>query len=320
MTKLSYHASHEQFKPGRLLDLAIRAERAGFKGALSSDHFHPWSGEQGECGFAWSWLGAAMARTGISYGVVNAPGQRYHPAIIAQAGATLAEMFPGRFWLALGSGQAINERITGTVWPGKKQRNERLRQSADIIRALWNGETVNHKGLAVVEDARLYTLPPVKPLLVGAALTEETAHWLGGWADALITISYPVEKLRRIIEAFYEGGGEGKPVKLKLQLSYASTEEEALKGAFRQWKTNIFRSDVLSELRTPEQFEGAAEFIEPEDMQEHVRISSVVQRHIAWIQEYISLGFDEIVLHNVNTNQEEFIDVFGESVLPVLKR
>src|SRR5688500_3625103 len=126
MTRISYHASHEQFSPGELLRLVQRAERAGFAGAMSSDHFLPWSAQQGHSGFAWSWLGAAMQATALPFGVGNAPGQRYHPAIIAQASATLAEMFPDRFWVALGTGQYVNEAITGERWPPKSERNARL--------------------------------------------------------------------------------------------------------------------------------------------------------------------------------------------------
>ena len=142
MTKFGYHASHEQFKPSALLEYVKAAEKAGFTAALSSDHFHPWSVNQAESGYAWSWLGAAMEATNLPFGVVCAPGQRYHPAIIAQAAATLAQMFRDRFWVALGSGQALNEQITGERWLAKAERNQRLQECVDIIRALWAGETV----------------------------------------------------------------------------------------------------------------------------------------------------------------------------------
>jgi coenzyme F420-dependent glucose-6-phosphate dehydrogenase len=321
MTKLSYHASHEQFKPGKLLEWVVKAEQAGFQGAMSSDHFFPWNHEQGESGFAWSWLGAAMARTDFTFGVVNAPGQRYHPAIIAQASATLAEMFPERFWIAVGSGQNLNEHITGAHWPNKQERNARLKECADVIRALWNGEIVNHTGLVTVEEAKLYTRPEKPPMMVGAAITAKTAEWLGGWADALITVSHPVDKLKKVIEAFRRGGGEGKPVKVKMQLSVDSTEEKALEGAFKEWKTNIFQNNMLTELRIPQQFQEAAEYVEPEMLKDHVKISADPEKHIHWIHEYMELGVDEIILHNVNENQEHFIEVFGNKVLPkLLKR
>lgn len=123
----------------------------------------------------------------LNYRIVNAPGQRYHPAIIAQAAATLAELFPNRFWLTVGSGQDLNEHITGDRWLAKCDRNTRLKECVDIIRALWAGETVTHRGLVTVEEAKLYSRPEVQPLIIGAAVTAETAQWVGSWADGLIT-------------------------------------------------------------------------------------------------------------------------------------
>src|SRR5690349_186507 len=131
MVFIGYHASHEQLPPSRLLAAVQEAERAGFDGAMCSDHFAPWGLAQGESGHAWSWLGAALATTRFSLGVVTAPGQRYHPAVSAQAFATLSEMFPGRFWAALGSGEALNEHITGDEWPPKPEREQRLVEVVD---------------------------------------------------------------------------------------------------------------------------------------------------------------------------------------------
>src|SRR6188472_3590870 len=144
MTVIGFHCSHEQISPALLLKDVQQAEQAGFTAGMSSDHFSPWSKRQGESGFAWSFLGAALATTNIPFGVVNAPGQRYHPAIIAQAIATLAQMFPGRFWAALGSGELLNEHITADAWIPKKERQARLLECVEIIRALWAGETVTH--------------------------------------------------------------------------------------------------------------------------------------------------------------------------------
>lgn len=163
MVKFAYHASHEQFKPSALLKYVQAAEQAGFTAASSSDHFHPWSEQQGESGFSWAWLGAAMQATSLPFSVVCAPGQRYHPAIVAQAVATLAEMFPNRFWVSIGSGEALNERITGEHWLPKDERNARLKECADIIRALWAGETVTHYGRVCIEEAKLYTRPETPP-------------------------------------------------------------------------------------------------------------------------------------------------------------
>lgn len=318
MAKFGYHASHEQFKPSILLECVQAAEKAGFNYISCSDHFYPWSDRQGESGYAWSWLGAAMQATNLPFGVVCAPGQRYHPAIIAQAAATLAEMFPNRFWIAVGSGQALNELITSDRWPPKAERNARLKECVDVMRALWAGETVTHYGLVRVEEAKLYTRPEILPRIIGAAITPQTAEWLGGWVDGLITISHLPEKLKEVVEAFRRGGGEDKPMYLKVQLSYAADEETALQGAYDQWRTNIFQSPVSTDLRNPQQFDAMAEFVKPEDMYEYVRISANIQQHIAWLQKYIELGFDEISLHNVNREQQRFIEVFGEKVLPAL--
>src|SRR5690606_30209223 len=255
MIKLGYHISHEQFAPSKLLQYVQKAEEAGFDFALSSDHFYTWSEDQGNCGFAWSWLGAALQVTKkMKFGVVNCPSYRYHPAVIAQAVATLMEMYPERFWVAFGSGQALNEAINGEKWPVKEERNKILKESVDIIRQLWEGEKVTHHGLVHIEEAKLYTFPKEKQRVIGAAITPETAGWLAGWADGLITISQPKEKLEKVVEAWKNGGGEGKPMILKVQLSYDEDKEEALQGAHDQWKTNIFDSDMLAQLRTPEQF------------------------------------------------------------------
>jgi G6PDH family F420-dependent oxidoreductase len=172
---VGFHASHEQIAPSVLLQNVQAAEEAGFAAAMCSDHFAPWGERQGHSGFAWSWLGAALQATSLPFGVVNAPGQRYHPAIVAQAIATLNEMFPGRLWVALGSGEALNEHITGERWPDKAVRDARLHESVAVIRALLAGEEVSADGLVRVDRARLWTRPVDPPRLIGAAVSEQTA-------------------------------------------------------------------------------------------------------------------------------------------------
>ncbi|MDX6281903.1 MAG: hypothetical protein QOH03_2974, partial [Kribbellaceae bacterium] len=189
MTVYGFHASHEQVPPADLLTAVVRAEQAGFTAAMCSDHFSPWSTRQGESGFAWSWLGAALQATELSFGVVNAPGQRYHPAIIAQAIGTLGSMYPGRFWAALGTGEASNEHITGDGWPRKAVRQQRLEESVEVMRKLLQGEEVSHDGLITVDRARLWTLPPEPPALLGAAVSAATAQRAAEWADGMITIA-----------------------------------------------------------------------------------------------------------------------------------
>jgi coenzyme F420-dependent glucose-6-phosphate dehydrogenase len=320
MVLCAYHASHEQFPPSALVRYTRLAEQAGFTAVSSSEHLQPWSPRQGQSGFAWAWLGAAMQATALPFSVVCAPGPRYHPMVLAQAAATLAELFPGRFHLALGSGEGLNERVTGEPWPPKPERHARLLECVGIMRALWAGETVTHDGRVRVEGGRLYTRPATPLRLFGAAVTAETAQWVGGWADGLLTVGGAPEAVRQRLDAFSEGGGAGKPVILQVALSYACDEAEARQGAYEQWRTNVFPSDVLAELWTPEQFEAVARYVRVEDLETSVRISADIQRHLAWLQQDVALGVSQINLHNVNRRQEAFIDVFGACILPMLQQ
>ena len=316
MTLIGYHASHEQYPPSEMLGYVRAAEQAGFAGVMCADHYHPWLESNGHSGFAWSWLGASLQATRIPHGVVNAPGDRYHPAIIAQAAATLAEMFPDRFWLAAGSGEALNEHVTGNRWPPKSERNERLRECVDVMRALWRGETLTHRGRVVVEQAKLYSLPAAPPRLLGAAVSEPTARWVGSWADGLITTGRPRDAMRKMIDAFHAGGGEGKPVAVQHGLSWARTDEEARRNAHEQWRFCALGGDVLWILRMPSEFEAASKFVTPADVAQTLRVSSSLQQHAEWIRDYIELGVDEVYCFNAGKNQKEYIEAFGERVLP----
>lgn len=323
MVSIGYHASHEQFAPRELLDLVQLAERAGFDAAMCSDHFHPWSHAQGHSGHAWTWLGSAMASTQLPYAVVNSPVGRYHPAVIAQAVATLGQMHGERFALVAGSGEALNECITGARWPPKDLRNRRLHAAVEVMRALWRGEEVTHRGgedAFTVERARLYSLPDHVPKVFAAALSPETARWAGAWADGLITISAEETKLRAIIEAFREGGGEGRPLWLQVKLSYAASDDEALRGAHAQWRTNLLAGEVSEDLRTTAQFEAAAQHVKAEDMRRGVRVSADLRQHVEWLHGDCALGFERLFLHNVNRGQQRFVEDFGARVLPELRR
>ena len=319
MTLFGYHASHEQYPPSELLGHVVAAEQAGFRGTMCADHYHPWIPENGHSGFAWSWLGAALHATErMTFGCVNAPGDRYHPAIIAQAAATLAEMFPDRYWIAVGSGEALNEHITGTRWPPKSLRNERLKECVDVMRALWAGETVTHHGHVVVEEAKLWSRPRRPPRVVGAAVSEPTARWLGGWADALVTTGRPKAELEKMLRAFREGGGEGKPVLVQHGLSWAPDEATARRQAREQWRWSVLGGDVLWTLRTPEEFAMASAHVTEDDVARTLRVSASLEQHAEWINDYVELGIDEVYLFNVGKNQREYIEAFGGGVLPQL--
>jgi len=320
MTQIGYQASHEQFAPHQLMEYVQKAEKAGFQAVLSSDHIHPWSKRQGNSGFALTWLGAAMQATALQFGIVTVPGYRYHPAILAQAVATLENMFPGRFFLTLGSGEALNEHVVGRDWPTKSMRNVILRESAEVMRRLWTGEEVTHDGNITVDQAKLYIPLARIPDIIGAALSESTARWLGSWADGMITTARPIEDLKTMIAAFQASGGVGKRLILKADLSYDQNYGEALQGAYDQWKNTLLSNTVVEEVKTTEYFDSLGNQVSMETLKKSVKVSNDLHEIIDWIQELASLGFEKIILHNVNRKQDQFIDAFGSQVLPELAK
>jgi probable non-F420 flavinoid oxidoreductase len=313
---IGFHVSHEQLSPARALAAVRAAEAAGFRAAMCSDHLAPWGERQDESGHAWSWLGAAMQATSLPFGVVTAPGQRYHPAIVAQAIATLGDLFPGRFWAALGSGEALNEHVTGDRWPDKPTRDARLLECVEVIRALLRAEEVSHDGLVRVDRARVWSLPERIPSLFGAAVSEETARTVGGWADGLVTLYRPVDELRRVIDAFREGGGDRKPVAVQIHLSWAEDDDEALELAHDQWRTNVFGSDLAWNLELPSQFDHAAAHVRPADVTDVALVSADPAMHVKWLHEVAELDVDAIYLHHLGKEQDRFLEVFAREVLP----
>ena len=312
---IAFHASHELYSPKHLLELTQKAHSAGFQGISCSDHFHPWSTD-GQSGFAWSWLGAAMERTPLSFGTVCSPGQRYHPAIIAQAAATLAQMYPNRFWLALGTGQNLNEHITGDAWPSKEHRRKRLQESVDIIRRLWFGESVSADGIVKVADARLYTLPGEPPMIFGAAITDETAEWVGSWADGLLTVTKPPKDLAKTVAAFRRGGGEGKPMRIQAAVSIDRSEEIAEVAAYRNWGVASLDVNQIQDVATPQEFDRLVAGHDLEEICSKLRISADIDQHIEWLRADLDLGFETVYLHYVGRGIQKFIDLFAEQVLP----
>ena len=318
MVTVGFHASHEQISPGQLLKDVQHAGRAGFDAAMCSDHIEPWSERQGHAGFAWSWLGAALATTSLRFGVVTAPGQRYHPAIIAHASATLASMFPGRFCLAPGSGENMNEHITGDAWPAKDIRQRRLEECVDVIRRLHRGWEVTHRGLVTVEQARIWDVPDTPPPLIAPAVSVETARRAATWADGLVTINQPAPKLRDMLAAYRDNGGKGKAV-LQVHLSWAATEKDAVAIALDQWRTNTFAPPIPWDLPTAGHFDTVGAHVPEEQVRSAVNVSANLQQHVEWLAGYADLGFDELYLHFVGQEQAAFIDAFAAEVLPQLR-
>ena len=317
MVDYGFHASHEQISPGQLLADVQAAERAGFRMAMCSDHFAPWSARQGHSGFAWPWLGAALATTDLTFGTVCAPGQRYHPAVVAQSAATLAQMFPNRFWVALGSGQNMNEHITGDKWVSKDVRQERLEECVQVIQRLLDGEEVSHRGLVEVERARIYSLPETPPALIAPALSPGTAARAATWAAGLITVNSDRETMEEIVGAYRGAGGRG-PLSLQVHVSIAETIDQAWDIARDQWQNLAVDEPLASGLATPEELDIAGQFIPDDKIAESVIVTDSVDELVGQLREFEQLGFEQTYLHHVGRDQAPFLELARDELLPAL--
>jgi G6PDH family F420-dependent oxidoreductase len=328
---IGYAAALEQFHPSEVLELAVEAEAHGFSGVMAADHFQPWVPAQGQASFVWNVLTALGERTRGDLGPgVTAPTFRWHPAMVAQASATLAAMYPGRHWLGVGSGEALNEHIMGAYWPEAPERINRMFEAIEIIGKLFDGslkgKDVKHRGeFFTLESTRLWTMPETAPPILVATAGPVTAKRAGRHADGLITVGAPLEKIGGLFDRFAEGARDaGKdpdtmPRVLQLHLSWAATDEEALQNALTEWPNGGMKFPK-ADIRSPHHFGQMARLVRPEDFEGRMVISSDPDVHRAHIQRYVDLGFDRIYLHNVGRNQREWLEVFGREVLPKLQR
>lgn len=316
MVVIGYHASHEQHPPRELLAAVRLAEAVGFDAAMCSDHLAPWTRAQGESGHAWSWLGAALGATSFPIGLVTAPGQRYHPVVIAQAIATLADLFPDRFWAALGSGEALNEHVTGEGWPDKPTRQRRLRESVDVMRTLLRGERADTSGAVRVHDARLWSLPDVPAPLLGAAASPATAEWIADWADGLITVGATADETQQVLARYRAHGGRGS-ARLQIHVSLADTERTAVDIARDQWSHCAVAGERMWDLANPEDFEAESHPTD-DDLHRSVIIADSADALATRIAE-ISRGFDHVYLHHVGKDQATFLRRCETELLPALR-
>jgi probable non-F420 flavinoid oxidoreductase len=318
---IGYHSSHEQFPPSRLLFLAKAAEDAGFGGIMTSDHIAPWGERQANSGNNWAWLGAALATTSLPFSSLAIPGGwRYHPVVLAHTIATLAEMYPDRLrWIAVGSGEAMNENVVGNGWPEKRQRNERLFAGTEIIRSLLRGDTVSvrHPWFGA-EDAKLWSRPIRSPRFFGAALTSATAEWMGSWADGLITVWKSKAEVMKVLDAFDSNGGAGKPRVLQLQVAWATSKEDARLAAWQNWRNAAAPPDCLAELKKPRDFDAVTRDIRPEEMDEVIPLIVHGAELLALIEAAGLCGFDDVYIHNVSLDQEGFLEFMAREVFPCL--
>ncbi len=324
---VGYAAMLEQFHPTEAVELSAYAESKGFSGVMAADHFQPWVPSQGQSAFVWSVLTALGERTSGDFGPgVVAPHFRYHPAVVAQASATLAAMYPGRYWLGVGAGEALNEHVIAGYWPEAGERSRRMFEAVDIIKKLFSGRDVRHAGeFFKMETARLWTMPETPPEVLVATAGPVNAKRTGRHADGIITVGAPLEKISGLFDKFAEGAREaGKdpatmPKVLQLHLSWAPTDEEARRNALTEWPNGGMKFPK-ADIRSPHDFAEMAKLVRIEDFEGRMLMSSDPDEHRAHIQRYVDLGFDRVYLHNVGRNQREWIDVFAEQVLPKLTR
>jgi coenzyme F420-dependent glucose-6-phosphate dehydrogenase len=337
MLQLGWKAGTEQYPPNELLDYAVAAEEAGFDSVDASDHFHPWS-EDGQACFVWSWLGAVAARTRrIMLGTgVTCPIFRYHPAVVAQAAATLSQMTstaPGatrtanRFYLGIGTGEALNEFATTAEWPAYNVRRERMIEAIELIRALWTGEKITHHGKHYqTRQAKLYTLPASPIPIYVSALAPASARVAGRYGDALITVGGKEPELyQQIIESFEAGAREaGKdparmPRMIELAAAFTKDEQQAIEYRKRFWAGTFVPALFLEKIYTPAMSAQNGTAVGADTIKQAACISADPAEHVKMARQYIDLGFDHLIFHSAGPDQRAFIQAYGREVLPRLR-
>ncbi|MDR2565195.1 MAG: TIGR03557 family F420-dependent LLM class oxidoreductase [Bifidobacteriaceae bacterium] len=322
-------AALEQFHPSEIVETAAYAEAKGFAGVMAADHFQPWVPAQGHAAFVWNVLAALGERTAgqIAPGVI-CPSFRWHPAMVAQASATLGAMYPDRHWLGLGSGEALNEHVVGGYWPEAPTRINRMFEAIDLIKKLFAasaaGKDTKFQGQwFTLESTRLWTMPAAPPPILVATSGPVTARRAGKTVDGLITVGAPLEKLGRVAEAFAAGAREAgrdpdaMPKVIQVHLSWAQTDEEAMANALDQWPNGGMRFPK-GDIRSPHEFAQLARQVRPEDFADRMVVSADPDAHRAALQRYVDAGFTRLFIHNVGRNQREWVDEFARSVLPKL--
>jgi G6PDH family F420-dependent oxidoreductase len=314
MIEIGYSLSAEEHSPAELVRQAVAAEEAGFSFAFVSDHFHPGTDRQGQSAFVWSVIGAigqATERLRLGTGV-TCPTMRIHPAIIAQASATSSLLMPGRFFLGVGTGENLNEHILGNRWPSHEERAEMLEEAVAVIRRLWEGELVSHRGLHyTVDRARLYSVPEKPPPIAVAAAGENAAELAGRIGDGLIATAPDADLVAR----FEEAGGAGKPRYGQLTVCWAESEREAIRTAHECWPNAALEGDLGQELPLPRHFRQATATLTREQVAEAVVCGPDVDRHREAIQRFEQAGFDHVYVHQVGPDQQGFLGFYEREML-----
>ncbi|MGW4462584.1 TIGR03557 family F420-dependent LLM class oxidoreductase [Micromonospora sp. NPDC004704] len=306
--QIGYKLSSEAFGPEEIIRQAIRAEEVGFDFVEMSDHYHPWLDVQGHSSFTWTVLGAVAARTrtvGLVTGV-TCPTMRYHPAIIAQAAATLAIVSGNRFTLGVGAGERLNEHVVGLGFPSVRGRHERLREALEIINLLWSGGYHSYEGKHLqLEDARVFDLPETLPLIAVAASGPASAKIAGELGTAL----FAVEPQAEIVEHYRRAGGDG-PRYAEVNLAWATDEQQAVQAALTSSRWAVTGWKVMSELPNPVNFDAASKWVKEDDIRRQFTVGPDPEAHVRAVQGYLDAGYDRLVLLNAGPDPDGFLDFF----------
>ncbi|GAA1090974.1 TIGR03557 family F420-dependent LLM class oxidoreductase [Kitasatospora arboriphila] len=317
MTEYGYFLSCEEFTPAELIDQARRAQRAGFTRLAISDHFHPWNDAQGNSPFVWSMIGALSQAVDLPVTtLVTCPTVRLHPAVTAQAAATSSVLLGGRFTLGVGTGEALNEHVLGDRWPSFDDRAAMLEEAVEVMRALFTGRQVSHRGRHyTVDNARLYTAPDGPLPVYVSGFGPNAAELAGRIGDGFVTMTPDAD----LVAAFREGGGAGKPVVGGVKVCWSSNREKAVDTVHRLWPTELLPGELAQLLPTPAHFEQAGELVTRDMIDDAVTCGDDAQQHIDTVRGYARAGFDEVYVGQVGPDQEVFFDAYRELVLPALR-
>jgi G6PDH family F420-dependent oxidoreductase len=312
--RLGFFLSCEEYGPLALVEQARRAEQAGFHGLWISDHYHPWNHAQGQSPLVWSVIGA-IAGAGVRLPVTTAvtcPTVRVHPAVVAQAAATSAVLLEGRFALGVGSGEALNEHVHGDLWPEADVRLEMLEEAIEVMRALWTGETISHRGIHyTVEHAKLFTVPDEPPRVLVSGFGPKSVDLAGRVGDGYVTTMPD----REPIERFRSAAGD-RPVQAGTKVAYHHDEAEARRLAHRIWPNEVLPGELAQVLPTPEHFEQAAELVTEEMVAGAVPCGPDLDRQVAAFEEYAGASVDELYVQQIGGNHDEFFEAYARDVLP----
>ena len=310
--------SSEECHPKRLVRLAHLAEESGVSFVTISDHYHPWLATQGNSSFVWSVLGGIATVTNRVNVMtsVTCPILRIHPAIIAQAAATVADMMDGRFYLGLGTGEALNELVTGERWPSARERLARMREAIEIMHELFSGDRVDYDGeYYTVADARLYTRPQVPPSIFIASAAPSSAR-LAGEQDGII-MTTPEKEL---VKDFESAGGKEKPRIGQVTLCWDPKKDEALRIARKYWATTVLNWEVRSWVSTPEMFADITKDVTEEQIGKNIPCGPDLTEPLKQIRSFQEGGFDHIYIHQIGPKQEDFLAVMRDELLPEMKK